>query len=187
MQPKHILQGLTIMPTKLFFAMLFFSVFCVSSALGCGCPSGSDDRTTTERMKAKVDGSAAAFTGKVIGFVFRKGEVDEEFAKLLAQAGKPDMEYENKFVVFEVQRWWAGQLTETVELITDEKRMADGIAGNSSCNYHFKEGETYMVFADKRGIHLATDSCAGTHPIKDIKSLVELIGEGKPPLKSEED
>ena len=174
------------MITKLLTISSLILVFSVSTVIACGCGGMPDDRSPSERLRAKIDQSAAAFTGKVVGFEYRPGIYDEEFEQHLGQVNRPRMDYEVKFVKIKIDRWWAGDLGEEVELMTAAKRMADGTTSNSSCDYGFEEGKTYFVFANKRGLYLSTHSCAGNAVIKDRKEVVELIGPGKAPIRTVE-
>lgn len=55
---------------------------------------------------------------------------------------------------FQVNKVWKGQVTPRIEVIT--------VAGSASCGFNFKEGERYLVFAEKTAKSLEVNLCNGT-------------------------
>ena len=120
------------------------------------------------------------FAGKVVGFEYRKG-VPNEFMQ------SKGIDYETKVVKFQVGQWWKGETPREIFLVTDETRNADGTASNSSCNYDFKEGESYLVFAYGKENELRTNSCSRTQPLNKADEYLKILGEGKEPLENNDE
>ncbi|MEJ7701417.1 MAG: hypothetical protein WKF71_17485 [Pyrinomonadaceae bacterium] len=72
-------------------------------------------------------------------------------------------------------------------MVTDETINSDGTATNSSCNYKFKEGESYLVYAYGKESELRTDVCTGTRTLAEAKEVLEILGEGKEPVEKKDE
>ncbi len=107
------------------------------------------------------------FAGKVVGFEYRKG-------------------IPNQYVKFQVERWWKGEATTEVFLITSETKKSDGTSSRSSCDSNFKEGESYLVYAYGKENKLRTHVCMRTRRLTENKDL-EILGKGKEPIEKKDE
>jgi len=143
------------------------------------------NKTVSEAVKYATHRSTLVFAGKVVGFEYRKGIPNQYLESLRKVLGK-DLEYETKVVEFEVERWWKGKSTTEVFLTTAETKNADGTASHSGCDYHFKEGETYLVYAYGKGNELRTDMCTRTSPLSKTEDL-KILGKGTKPVEKKDE
>lgn len=95
------------------------------AAVGCVC-GGDPHKPTPESARAAlvkdVDGALAIFSGEVI-------ELDALKLK------------------FKIDKLWKGELGDEIVMSTGAKIIGDKTHGLSSCDYRFKKGEKYLVFA----------------------------------------
>jgi len=150
-----------------------------AEVFACGCPS-SPNETLEDVVKYRVKNSTMVFVGKAVGFEYRKG-IPNEFMQ------SKGIDYETKIVKFQVEQWWKGETPKEIFLVTDETRNADGTASNSSCNYDFKEGESYIVFAYGKENELRTNSCSRTQLLNKADEYLKILGEGKEPLEKKDE
>ena len=163
---------------KLLFSLLALLSVGSITAFGCLCGQGSDDRSIRDKWIATINGSTAVFSGKVVGFEYRKGvKVESAEERKLKD---PDFTYETKVIKFQVDRWWKAGLSPTVELFSNEIKGSDGFGRSSSCDYSFAKGETYLVFADGSSSALRSSSCSRTMSTKVnwFDELLDIIGPG---------
>jgi len=132
---------------------------------------GMPGQTLESYVKERITDSAIVFSGKVVGFEFQKGVPNEYASRSL-----PD--YETQMARFEVERSWKGSLVEQILLATDETRGSNGHSTSSSCDYNFKVGETYLVYAGSRDGFYRTHACAGTRLLSTATDQVKVLGEG---------
>ena len=169
---------------KLVISFVICLLLSATKVFACGCP-GSPDESLNDAVKYATEQSTVIFAGKVIGFEYRKGIPNEYMESLKKYLGK-DFEYETKVVKFQVERWWKGEATTEVFLATDETKNSDGTGSGSSCDYHFKEGETYLVYANGKGNELRTHACARTRLLSKTEDL-KILGEGKEPVEKKDE
>jgi hypothetical protein len=134
------------------------------------------EQTLEDVIRDGVKSSRMVFAGKAVGFEYRKGIPNEYM-----QSKRVD--YETKVVKFQVERWWKGEAPREVFLVTDETINADGTASNSSCNYNYKEGESYFVFAYGTENELRTNYCSRTQPLSKADKDLKILGEEKEPVE----
>ena len=160
-------------------ALMISLVLLPAGMLACGCVSIDGPRSIDELVSGAVRGSNAVFSGTVIRFEFRKGiSVPKEVQ------GMPGVEWETKVAVFSVDQWWKMPAFNEMTLITKEMRGSDGSGFGSSCDYHFKIGETYLVFADGSEDELRTHSCSNTRTLGSIsRDFLDTLGKGNLPIK----
>jgi hypothetical protein len=96
------------------------------------------------------------------------------------------IEYETLVVKFRVERWWKGEATTEVVLATYKTKKSDGTGSGSSCDYHFKEGESYLVYAYGKGNELRTHDCTRTSPLSKTEDI-KILGEGKEPVEKKDE
>ena len=163
-------------------------VICILSGaakvFACGCVSMPNE-SVSDAVKYAAEQSTMVFAGKVIGFEYRKGIPNQYMESRKKDLGK-DFEYETKVVKFQVARWWKGEATTEVVLATDETKNSDGTGSGSSCDYHFQEGETYLVYAYGKGSELRTHTCARTRLLGKTEDL-KILGEGKEPVEKKDE
>jgi hypothetical protein len=155
-----------------FFICLFLSA---TEVFACVCVIMPNE-TLEDAVKSSVKKSKVVFAGKVIGFEYRKGILNE----FMQSKG---IDYETKIVKFQVEQWWKGQVPKEIFLVTDETKNADGTVSSSSCNYNYKEGESYLVFAYGKENELRTMACSRTQPLNRAKEELKILGEGRKLLK----
>lgn len=122
------------------------------------------------------------FVGTAVGFEYRKGIFNQYMESVKKDSGK-HIDYETLIVKFQVEQWWKGKPTSDIFLVTDETKNSDGTASNSSCNYKFKEGECYLIYAYGKENELRTDNCAGTKPFNQAREDLKILGKGKVSVK----
>jgi len=92
------------------------------------------------------------------------------------------------FVRFRVDSWWKGDLADEIVLVTDQTLLSDGRAGTTSCEFDFKKGETYLVFAglNKAAAMPQTNKCSLTRPANDVDGSADrvhkILGESTLPI-----
>ncbi len=126
------------------------------------------------------------FAGKVVGFEYRKGIPNQYMESRIKDSGK-HIDWETLVVKFQVERWWKGEAALEIFLVTDETKNSDGTVTNSSCNYKFKEGESYLVYAYGKESELRTNVCSGTGALAEAKEVLEILGEGKEPVEKKDE
>lgn len=146
----------------------------------CTCVSLPDENIN-DAVKSAYDSSTMVFAGKVVGFEYRKGIPNRYMGSREKDTGK-HVDYETLVVKFQVDKWWKGEALAELFLATLETKNADGTASRSSCDYRFKEGESYLVYADGKANELRTYACSRTRFLSQTKDL-EILGQGNPPVE----
>ncbi len=164
---------------KAIVSVIICLLLSATKLFACGCLQLSDE-TLEDVVRYRVKNSTMVFAGKVVGFEYRKG-IPNEFMQ------SRHIDYETKIVKFQVERWWKDKVPADIFLVTDETRNADGTASHSSCDYNFKEGESYLVFAYGKENELRTNSCSRTQPLNQADEYLKILGEGKEPLEEKDE
>ena len=109
------------------------------------------------KPSADISRSLAVFSGKVSAVTFQQ----------------PPHEAGRYTVTFAVARVWKGGIKKRTTLITRA----------SSCDVHFLEGESYLVFASMLydGSGLTTHKCSRTGLVADREEDIRLLGAGAMP------
>lgn len=168
-------------PKLFLLAILVLMILGVSSASACVCGGSNIPRTLRERVNGAVALSASVFTGKVVAFEYRKG-IRNEYMESQRAAGQT-VEYETMVARFEVDRWWKRDLPAVTYMITQVTRNSDGTASHNSCDYNFKLGEKYLVYASGNNDELATHKCSRTATATQASADLEILGEGFRPIE----
>ena len=134
------------------------------------------NETLEDVVKNSVKRSTKVFAGKAIGFEYRKG-IPNDFMQ------SKGIDYETKVVIFQVEQWWKGKVPKEIVLATDETKNADGTESTSSCNFNYKAGENYLVFAYGKENEVRTMACARTQLLTNAKEELKILGKGKAPIK----
>ena len=169
-------------PKKILLALFISATFYNVTALACSCGGFPSNKSFHERVTDHVTTKTAVFTGKVIGFDYRKG-IRNEFTDSQRDSLVQPIDYETKLVKVEVHRWWRSQMQPLIFLVTDTTKNSDGSTSVSGCDYNFKVGETYLVFASGAIDALKTDQCSWTSPIIRAKEMIDVLGEGFRPVE----
>ena len=90
--------------TVAFVICLFLSA---TKVLACSCLSLPNENVN-DAIQNAVKGSVAVFSGKVVGFEYRKG-IPNEFLEPLKRDSGGQFDYETLVVKFQVERWWKGE------------------------------------------------------------------------------
>jgi hypothetical protein len=168
---------------KVIFLFAICFLLSVSNVLACRCII-SPNENAGEAVNLALDDSEMVFSGKVIGFEYRKGIHSEYMDSINKNSAKP-VEYEMKVVKLQVKQWWKGALSTEVFLVTFETRYTDGTGGSyEGCNYNFKEGENYLIYASVRQNQLSAHSCSRTKPLNAAEADLKILGKGKEPVEN---
>ena len=159
--------------------MLFVcSLFGATKILACDCPG-----MTTEQS---IEKSKAVFSGEVIGFEYHKGIPNWSMDESAKRTGKV-IDYETLVVKVRVRQWWKGETPMEIYLLTNTTRDADGSLTQSSCDFTFQKGETYLIFAAGKENDYRTSNCQRTRKLTEAKDDLNILGEGKAPLENKDE
>lgn len=166
------------------FTGLLFAAGALEQAYGrCGCGGSTEKTPVFDLVTRELNRATAVFSGKVVRFEWRRGIANEERLQHNRSFGIP-LDWETKVVILKVDQWWKPSLPDEVALVTEEVRMADGTGGNSSCNYNFVEGKSYLVFASGPENELRSHACAFTRPLDSVSvEMLEALGKGNKPAR----
>ncbi len=126
------------------------------------------------------------FSGKVVGFEYCK-DIPNQFMESRKKDSGEQIDYETKVIKFQVERWWKGEATTEVFLVTSSTRNADGTSSRSSCDYNFTDGESYLIYAFGKGSELRTNFCSRTRPLTKAGEDLKILGEGKEPVEKKDE
>jgi hypothetical protein len=161
-----------------YLSILFFSIFFfsnVSPAFACLCDGTP---TVTEELK----GATAIFSGKYVGGEYRKGIVNE-FRRMEEEIDGKKIEYEVLVLRFQVEKWWKGNLSNEVILVTDQTKASDGTTSVGDCGLGFEKGKRYLIYAYGKEDELGTDACTRTKKLKRAKEDLKQLGKGNDPFQ----
>ena len=167
------------------FLMGFFLLLGVTKTFACVCALMPDENLS-DAVKRNVRESTVVFAGKVIGFEYRKG-IPNEYIDAREKESGHHIDYETLVVKFQVERWWKGEVTSEIILATDVTRYSNGGTIDSSCDYTYKKGITYLVYASEKDNVVRTNYCSRTMPLADAGEDIKILGKGKQPIKKEEE
>ena len=165
--------------TKCILLTIIF--FCLSlnatEVLACMCA----------RLSATdaIERSTAVFSGKVVGFEYRKG-IPNEYRDSLERETGEKVDYETKVVKIQVEQWWKGNVSRQIFLITSSTRTINS-GSYGSCDFNFKEGETYLIYANGDDDKLKTNACMRTRKLAEAKEDLDTLGEGKEPIEKKDE
>jgi hypothetical protein len=163
---------------KYFISFLLLAFFFGNAAATFACLC--DGKDSIEAAFNKAD---AVFVGSFVSAEYRKG-IANQFREMEAEIDGRKIEYEVLVVRFQVINWWRGAATPAHEiiLVTDQTRAADGTESFSDCDYVFKKGRKYLIYAYGKPDELGTDACSRTAELKRAKKDLSVLGKGKSPL-----
>jgi hypothetical protein len=132
---------------------IILSPLLYNNSLGCGCPSLSNptlEEIRAARFKA-FDSATIVFSGKVI-------------------------ELEPNKVKFQVEKIWKGDSVDEIVMVIQEKKD-NGNYVMTSCDYRFKSGEEYLVYAYGAPNELRTHACSRTTLLKNAEQEMKGLDE----------
>ena len=159
-----------------FFLVISGFVF-VPSVLGCMCkPPGNPAK--------EMKGSAAVFSGKLIGTEYRKGVT--LFLSIAQPETKNGETAQTDVLVlkFQIDRWWKGRETREVVLFTDQTKNPDGSQTITDCDFPFEVGKQYLVYAFRDEGKLKTNLCTRTKLLEKAGEDLKILGKGRRPRRS---
>ncbi len=167
---------------KAVIVTILLLIIGISYVAACSCNQSPWPEHATKEEVASLTLQKAdyIFVGKVEAVAFGGDIVSAFLEENLSK--DPLLQYGTKFIKLSVTRWWKGPSGSEISLASEDSRTATGGFEHSSCDYNFKAGETYLVFASLRGGFYQNNPCAGTSPSID-KQAVDLLGEGNTPVK----
>ena len=139
------------------FVVIILLPLAPEVALGCVC-FGLPEKPTPEQARAMLvkdfNEASAVFSGEVVALDTFK-------------------------VKFKVAKLWKGDFGDEVVMSTGTKDNGDGSHTSSSCNYDFKLGEKYLVYAyGDSPEEMQARACTRTRPLKyaeqEMKDLDEV-------------
>jgi hypothetical protein len=147
-------------------AIFTFTIFFSDYTLGCECvPPPLEKPSAAESSAALVkdfNGAAAIFSGKLV-------EADRLKLK------------------FKVDKVWKGDVGKEFVISTGAKRYDDESYVTSSCDYNFKLGEKYLIFAypvnpdlHPGSTDLQARECTRTKLLKDAHQDIEMLEQIQP-------
>ncbi len=151
-------------------AFLLFNAYSVSACVCAGTPG------VTEALNQ----SGAVFSGKLVSAEYQKG-VSNEFKSIQEDMTGKKVDYEVLVLRFQVEQWWKGGSTAEVTLLTGQTRNPDASESISDCDYPFKVGKRYLVYASDSDGKLRSDACTRTQELKRAKADLKVLGEGRKP------
>jgi len=166
---------------KIVMAFVICLLFGATEVFACGCP-GSPDTNVSDEVRYAFQKSTVVFAGKAVGFEYRKGIPNQYMESLKKDSGR-QVDYETLVVKFQVERWWKGEVTTEIILLTSETKNSDGTGSNSGCDYSFKKGESYLIYANGKVSQLRTDACSRTKLLTKAEADLKILGEGKEPVE----
>jgi hypothetical protein len=153
--------------------LLYFLIFLfinVSSVFACLC-----DGTPT--VAEELKGATAIFSAKYVGGEYRKGIVNE-FRRMEEEIDGKKVEYEVLVLRFQVEKWWKGNLSSEVILVTDQTRASDGTTSVGDCGLGFEKGKRYLIYAFGSEKELGTDACTRTKRLSKAEDDLKELGKG---------
>lgn len=141
------------------FCALLLLLFCSGAAVACEC-------VRTPTVAEALEGADVVFAGKVVSIRGHRAS-------------------------FQVERVWKGSLPASAvsfmhEIVIEHRgRRRRVIVGQSSCDYKFTEGESYLVYAEGRRLKPVT--CSRTTRLEFAKADLKELGTGYPPSSTAKD
>ncbi len=134
-----------IIAVTIILSPLFYNI-----ALGCSCPTIVINPTREQIKSARLrdfDRAVTVFSGEVI-------ELEPNKAK------------------FKVKEIWKGDLVDEIVMVIHLKKD-NGVYVRTSCDYHYKLGEKYLVYAYGTGDELNAHGCTRTTGFKNAERFEE--------------
>jgi len=140
-----------LMRTLLIFGFLFV-IEAVASACVCIELSHTTPEELIKKFTEEADWGSVIFSGEVLSVDMME-------------------------VKFRVDRVWKGEDKKEITMSTGARREEGGSIRFSSCDYGFKLGEKYIVYAKVIEDNLQTSECTGTRLYKNAGERVKFLDE----------
>ena len=147
------------------------SLVAPTDALACGCGrlmNPTDEQFATEVTK-EFNKATVVFSGEVVA---------KEYKPLDDNSSGEPAGTEVLVIKIAAEGWWKGDIAGEVVLYTRSFRYGDGTGSSYGCDYSFKVGKKYLVYAFGAADELYTHACARTIELeyaeRDIKVLEKL-------------
>jgi hypothetical protein len=140
----------------------FWLLMVTGTAHACSCSEVIYPKMPRKKLARLVVNlalrqSEAVFSGEVIQIINEKPTPSK---------------FENEAEVrFRITEGWKGELGEEVVVLTP--------VGCCGCNFSFKVGERYLVYAYRVGSSLHTDACTRTVSLVNAKRDLQILRQGK--------
>lgn len=123
-------------------------------ASACDCPrlANPTPEQVREGLAAEADRAEVIFSGEVLAVDMLK-------------------------VTFKVDRVWKGKQRDEITMSTGARMTNEGMIRRSSCDYGFKAGEKYLVYAKVREDDLQTSQCTGTRLHENAGTRIDFLDE----------
>lgn len=147
-------------------AVMFLLLLAPEVALGCVC-FGTPEKRTPEQVRAMLvrdfNEAVAVFSGEVVA-------IDTFKVKL------------------KVDKLWKGDFGDEAVMSTGTKDNGDGIHISSSCDYSFKLGEKYLVYAYGASPEdMQARECTRTRPLNYAEQEMKDLDEVWPHVKKNQE
>jgi hypothetical protein len=179
--------------------LVVFMFLGAAPVMACMCAHARGP--VADQVKWAQEGSSAVFTGKVIGFEYRKGNL-YKWPGVAPTAADGEPERETKLIRFQVDRWWKMAQPTEILIITDEWRPAKRLdevvpSGNvfllpqgnfiGGCSTAFMKDQSYLVYATGSSDRLQYRICSRTALLTRAEDDLKVLGKGRKPVKSEKE
>lgn len=131
---------------------LLLAIEGITSACVCIEPANLTPEEVRKNLIEEADWANVIFSGEVLSVDMMKVE-------------------------FRVDRVWKGEDKKEITMSTGAKRTAEGEVSFSSCDYEFKVGEKYIVYAKMIKDNLQTAQCTGTRLYKNAGPRIDFLDE----------
>lgn len=147
---------------KTYLILLVVALLLIHPEVTLACVCELPDRVlsaeeVTALITQRLHGATAVFSGRVV-------------------------EADTFKVKFKVDKQWKGHTTEEITLLTGAVKNTDGTLSSSTCDYGFRLGDSYLVYASGNTDGLRTHKCSGTNLIKYAEKEIEKLDK----IKAEE-
>ncbi len=169
---------------KIVFSFVICLLLSATKVLACSCfylPNEKVENAVNTAFKE----ATAVFSGKVVGFEYRKGIPNELLESQENYLGK-HFDYETMVVKFQVERWWKGEASSVIFLVTSNTKNSDGSTSGTSCDYGFEKDRSYLTYTYGQDSELRTNSCTRTKLLNSAEDDLKILGEGKEPIEEKD-
>ena len=173
---------------NLTFVFLLAAFICLNQTVfGCTCveiPNITVKQILDENLKL----SDLVFSGQVEKLEYQSLTNDEIKAikarmrhPVILKALEKDSNFKRIFYSFKPNLFWKGNPKNRVLIFSTETKtlISEVGVGFSTCAYSFELGESYLVFASKRGDFLEVDVCGATRKLSRSQPALDILGKGK--------
>ena len=123
-------------------------------AAACECPelANPTPEQVTKKLTAEADRAEVIFSGEVLAVDVLK-------------------------VTFKVERVWKGKQRDEITMASGVGLTKEGHVRRTSCDFDFKAGEKYLVYARMKEGELRTSQCTGTRRLEKAGTRIDFLDE----------